>query len=972
MKNRTSGLLLVLTVTAALSVAVVEENRSAIAGRRTIPGVGPLGGRPMPRSVPAVGTASGGASRFRPVVPGIVTVKPARTEDLETIEKLVSENGGEVLGRCGLRSSPSVRVRVKAAALGKLMELSEVTWLANPVPKYKHNDVAAGVMGVTNVWPSAGATADTLGLTGRGQYITTSDTGIDTGDMATVHRDFTNALVGFSTLQYNDGWKTRTTQGRDLDGHGTHTAGSIVGDGTMSGGTIRGTAYGAKLWAWFCGGHDGGIYTPAYVDDLFRPQPLVEGIACIHSASWGGDSFCYTAESRDIDEYCWRHPDFLPVFSAGNAGSSSGTVGPEGCAKNVLTVGASESDRGGYRNGWSCQYPNRITSFSSRGPTPDGRVKPDVVAPGTGICSARSSQSEESMESRDQYYWYMQGTSMSCPLVAGSAALVREWLVDRRGIAAPSAALVKAVLTGGADELSGRLQTNVTGPAPNGKEGWGRVNVGASVAPDAGRSVYLADYLPFHAGSNVVFTVVTTNAAPFEAQLVWIDYPGRLSKDIAAPVLVNDLNLSVREPGGAIRFGNGGAEPDHLNNVESVRVASAAAGVYEVSVAAVNIPHPSDEGGAAALYLRGAFDPNGVSAVTAGVETVSLTISASCPGDRLAEPAIGEYSFIPGNEVTLRADAYSVVTGQHGNASTRYPFIGFTGSGSVPASGVTNVLRFTILEDSAIDWKWDSEHPEYRYRAFLRLYGFADNVRKFWKQTSVEYDRYLDRPYPLSDSWIATNEQFSVRLPDDLAYDPLVRTGYHSTNDWHTYVQGEWRYRFAQAFYGRTDEDLMYLYDGDTGRNCQEVTITMDEGCDLVLDYYEEKDVLPDLCKQTWAPTWWTLRNLWWLDYQGSPDAGADADPDGDGFSNLDEYRIDTDPLDPDSCLRMTGVSTTNVSWIGGREVPQVLECRRTLGSGFWSPVCTNLSGNAAFSFNTQGDESNMFYRVVVPSEFQR
>jgi subtilisin family serine protease len=142
--------------------------------------------------------------------------------------------------------------------------------------------------------------------------------------------------------------------------------------------------------------------------------------------------------------------DLLVLFAASNDGVEHGdaSIGSPGNGKNCLTVGAAES----------IALPiDTVASFSSRGPTSDGRLKPDVVGPGDAITSAAASGAPGLATCATTV---MSGTSMATPAVAGAAALVRQFLVEgqhqvysRAGHAAssyseasPSAALLKALL----------------------------------------------------------------------------------------------------------------------------------------------------------------------------------------------------------------------------------------------------------------------------------------------------------------------------------------------------------------------------------------------------------------------------------------------------------------------------------------------------------------------------------------------
>ncbi len=537
-----------------------------------------------------------------------IRVVPMAAQDMERIASFVSASGGRVMtdapGAGGAVSAVVSRSLVDAlAARGDV-------WRIEPLPHPRlMNDVAVnpGLMNVRGAW-------EIHGLTGEGQVISTSDSGIDTGDVATLHPDFfgriallTNSVPAASLADY--------------EGHGTHTAGSIVGTGSCSDGRIKGVAPGARLYAT-------GIvlYSDLHVltnltwetfSALF--DPAGDSSARIHSASWTVDYYgAYSSHDAEIDRYVWNSPCFLPVIAAGNDRGDR-AVNIPASAKNVVAVGATESLRSGESLpyvGSRADNASQVADYatypawgSSRGPTTDGRIKPDLCAPGTYILSTFSSVTGRGdlgygLGGESSRYAYNCGTSMACPLVAGAAALVRQWLVERRGMERPSAALVKAVLLGGAHDMVDDEGAQCGGEAPNNVQGWGRIDLEETLYP-SNRAVHLEDWIPFSLGSDFIISVETTNTAPLEVQLVWIDHPGTEGMGRA---IVNDLDLVVaNETAGGTWRGNGVREGDRVNTVESVRIDSAAPGRYFVHVKGVTVPYDSEEGGAAALYVRGAF-----------------------------------------------------------------------------------------------------------------------------------------------------------------------------------------------------------------------------------------------------------------------------------------------------------------------------------------------------------------------------
>ena len=698
--------------------------------------------RPSRKLSPALAAKiSGGAES---VEVSVITLSP---EDHRLVQDRVVAHGGEILKGC-VNAGTTFRARLPATLVTELAGCGDVRWMETFVRPRLLNDKAVepAAMNVREVW-------EPHGLTGDGQYISTSDSGVDL-----THQDLTNQVYAHSVVH--------GCVDHDAVGHGTHTAGSIAGDGTMSGGKILGTAYEAKLFAWFCG-KDGstGIYLPGDYDDLFRPGDQAEHPNFIHSASWGSAVYGeYDASCQEIDEWVWNHPDFLPVFSAGNEGPFSGTIGSPAAAKNVLAIGATLSTRKtgeGVKN-LANGNPESTASFSSQGPCLDGRTKPDIAAPGVQILSTRAWNIADTNFSYGVWtnanYVYDTGTSMSCPLTAGAVALVRQWLTRDRGFSddnPPSAALMKAVITGGAVGM-----TPAYSPKPSIFQGWGRVNLAETLFPKD-RAIWLKDRLPFTSGCELSWVFETTNAAPFDAQLVWLDYKADPAADQKEKKLIIDLDLTV-EPleGGKLYYGNGGKSPDRLNPVESVHISQLPPGKYLVTVSCPSAIYDYESGGAAAIYVRGAFDGGREPETVANVRnrrteetylTLDMALDMAETNDvlELIGPALLRQDYVVQKDCTIvstNGDPSSVTVRRTGDAR-----LIVTNGVSVTLS---NVVFSTAFETNYIVRTYVStnEHFETVYATWyvrnINEFAVMTNVDKFVRATT-NVSCWASRPYAL-------------------------------------------------------------------------------------------------------------------------------------------------------------------------------------------------------------------------------
>lgn len=510
-----------------------------------------------------------------------------------------------------------------SATLFELSDVSEVAFVEPYVAPRLHNDEARILLGIDRANPGT-----SLKQEGEGQIVGVADTGIDDQ-----HPDIPSSRVaGIVALG-------RSGNHSDTHGHGTHVSGSILGDGTASGGKLRGAAPKAKLFFQSLLDAQGGLGgLPFRLQGLF--EEAYQNGARIHNNSWGAaTASSYRVSSNEVDDFVQTRKDMLVVISAGNEGTAANPVAPArrnsaagfvdwlsigspATSKNALTVGASQNKRtsGGfsqmtYGAAWGNDYPDpplaneqisgnpdSMAAFSSRGPCDDFRIKPDVVAPGTDILSCKSKLAPLRNfwgPHTSPQYAYMGGTSMSAPLVSGCAALVREYYTDDRG-ASPSAALLKATIINGTRRLTAPSAVADHNMTPNYHQGFGCVDMSRTIPNPAAPKMKLEFYDNWEqknthfktTGQRRRFQVTVAAGEPFRLCMAYNDPPGR--------ALQNNLNLLVEDPTGRKWMGNeqlpnGLNIPDPTNNVEILRFDQPPAGVYLIQVMAANLLRPPQD-----------------------------------------------------------------------------------------------------------------------------------------------------------------------------------------------------------------------------------------------------------------------------------------------------------------------------------------------------------------------------------------
>lgn len=465
------------------------------------------------------------------------------------VEKVLQQEGAEIITyREGLQS---FSVRVPRTAIHRIAELPFVQNLRFVSPRpVSENQPGRGSHRV-NVLRSQNATIfGGRNLTGEGVRI-----GIWDGGGIGSHIDLSARL-------------NQRDQGA-YSAHATHVLGTIAGAGNKDP-RAEGMAPKARLYAWDFGGDI----------ELEEQNGISNFSLVISSHSYGqqapgnsGYGF-YNGDSRDLDGLTRRFPFYTHVHSAGNSGSGFQTItgtdqGTAKTAKNILVVA-------------NITNVDALSASSSRGPTLDGRLMPQISAIGTNVYSTQDNND----------YALLSGTSMSTPGVTGTIALLYQRFQQLNTAANPRSAFIKALICNTADDLGN--------PGPDYSFGYGKINALRAVEA-LEKKWYTIDSVENNQNKTTKLTV-PAGTQQLKIMLCWTDreaIPGSVRS------LVNDLNVQITTPSGTIinpwildplnPAGNAVRGIDNVNNMEQITLDKPETGEYIIRITGAAVPFGPQE-----------------------------------------------------------------------------------------------------------------------------------------------------------------------------------------------------------------------------------------------------------------------------------------------------------------------------------------------------------------------------------------
>jgi uncharacterized repeat protein (TIGR01451 family) len=496
-------------------------------------------------------------------------------------------------------------------------------------------------------------------FTASGFVVDVTDSGIDNGTIAPGHfglyQNGNPSLAGRVAYNRIEGTPHVGSSGAGCDGHGNLNAHIIAGFNNASAGfphtDSSGFRYGLGICPFVSVGSsvvfDPDVFTSPNFANL--QSKAYQSGARISANSWGNTNNSYTVDAQAFDALVRDaqptgstfptagNQEMVIVFAAGNRGSSANTVGSPATAKNVISVGASENVRSlntasGGKSAFGadgCGYAddvadnvNDIAAFSSRGPTSDGRQKPDLVAPGThitggvfqnstlssgngvasscfkasSICALSGGGAAGSTNNffplGQQFYTVSSGTSHATPAVAGACALLRQYFINSN-LPPPSPAMTKAYLMNSTRYMNGAGGNDNFWSAA---QGMGGLNLGTAFdgVPRILRDQNTNDLFTASGQTRVFTARVAQSDKPVRVTLAWTDAPGStignaFNNDLDLVVTVQTNGNSYKGNNFSGQFSVTGGNADFRNNVENISLPAGISGDITVTVTAANI-----------------------------------------------------------------------------------------------------------------------------------------------------------------------------------------------------------------------------------------------------------------------------------------------------------------------------------------------------------------------------------------------
>ena len=424
------------------------------------------------------------------------------------------------------------------------------------------------------------------GLTGEGERIHIGDTGVDLNscffhdpeeDVAYYPETNEKHRKVISYVKYK---LERLEDATDKLLHGTHVAGSLAGRSLGDNSAFDGLAKDAKL-VFSDLASERHVHLPVDLTQFFLPGYLSR--CAVSSNSWGLKTRTTTYEGADVavDEFLYYHQDYMAVFSAGNV-REKGVVTPAH-SKNSLSVG-------GHSNSEDATELENIGGYSAMGPTFDGRVKPDVMAPGGATRSAHGDSDQLQCD-----LLTLSGTSMAAPLVSASAALIHEYFTKgyypsgkKHGDPPlhPSSSLLKAMVIHSTLPLHGKDAEGAES-LPHNSQGYGRVELQQGLyfrdvhTPQAKNFLHIVNNASI-LQSEVRHLCFTAKAGrEIRITLVWMDPP---AAPFSTHTLINDIDITLQDHSGVIHYANSRPSYERNSNVEVIRLTPTHAGTYRLFI----------------------------------------------------------------------------------------------------------------------------------------------------------------------------------------------------------------------------------------------------------------------------------------------------------------------------------------------------------------------------------------------------